>query len=323
SYSWDLGNGTTSVQNNPVGTYTAAGDYAIEFIATNTFGCRDTLERIFSAYAIPEADFVPLPEEGCDPLTVEFDNLSRFSTNAYWAFSDGGASTDFEPTYVFRGPGNYSVQLISSHRDVCFDTLQLDDIIWVKPSPVANFTFVEILTMPPSGMFRFTDASQDAVEWDWDFGDGGESDEKNPEHRYYSNGPKIVTLLVTSLNGCTDDTSQIVTPTGMKGLFIPNAFTPEAGMGDVTVFKPQGVGLREYEIEVYSPYGQLLWQSDKLNEGRPADPWDGTFQGQLLPQDVYTWKVTRAVFEDGTIWPGNFDAGTGAGKWVGSVILIR
>jgi gliding motility-associated-like protein len=115
----------------------------------------------------------------------------------------------------------------------------------------------------------------------------------------------------------------VVIPTGMKGLFIPNAFTPTAGAGDVTLFKPKGVGLKEYEIEVYSPYGQLLWHSDQLNEGQPAEAWDGTFQGQLLPQDVYTWKVTRAVFEDGTLWPGNFDAGTGAGKWVGSVTLIR
>jgi PKD repeat protein len=323
SYIWDLGNGATSVQNNPVGIYNTAGDYTVELIAVNTFGCRDTLERIFSAYSIPEADFIPVPDEGCDPLTVQFDNLSRFSTNAFWSFSDGGVSTDFNPTYVFRGPGSYGAQLIASHRDVCFDTLHLNDIISVNPSPVANFSFVEILTMPPSGMFKFTDASQDAVQWDWDFGDGGTSDEKNPEYRYYSNGPKVVTLLVTSLNGCTDDTSQVVTPTGMKGLFIPNAFTPEAGSGDVTRFKPQGVGLKEFEIEVYSPYGQLLWRSDKLNEGQPAEPWDGTFQGQLLPQDVYTWKVTRAIFEDGTIWPGNFDAGTGAGKWVGSVILIR
>ncbi len=323
SYAWNLGNGVTSVQNDPSTTYNTAGDYTVQLIAVNTFGCRDTLQRIFSAYAIPEADFRYTPEDGCDPLTVQFENLSRFSTNAYWRFSDGGVATDFSPAYIFRGPGSYGAQLIASHRDVCFDTLQLDDIIWVEPSPVANFTFVEILTMPPSGMFRFTDASQDAVQWAWDFGDGGESDEQNPEHRYFSNGPKVVTLLVTSPNGCTDDTSRVVIPTGMKGLFIPNAFTPTAGAGDVTMFMPKGVGLKAYEIEVYSPYGQLLWRSDKLNEGQPAEPWNGTFQGQLLPQDVYTWKVTRAVFEDGTVWPGNFDAGTGAGKWVGSVTLIR
>ncbi|MFZ4633942.1 MAG: PKD domain-containing protein [Saprospiraceae bacterium] len=323
SYSWDLGNGSTSVQNNPTTTYTAAGDYTVQLIAVNTFGCRDTTQSIFSAYAIPEADFQYTPDDGCDPLTVQFENLSRFSTNAYWRFSNGGVSTEFSPAYIFHGPGSYGAQLIASHRDVCFDTLQLDDIIWVEPSPVANFTFVEILTMPPSGIFKFTDASLDAIQWDWEFGDGGESDAQNPEHRYFSNGPKMVTLLVTSPNGCTDDTSQVVIPTGMKGLFIPNAFTPTAGVGDVTLFKPKGVGLKEYEIEVYSPYGQLLWRSDQLNEGQPAEAWDGTFQGQLLPQDVYTWKVTRAVFEDGTLWPGNFDAGTGAGKWVGSVTLIR
>jgi gliding motility-associated-like protein len=212
---------------------------------------------------------------------------------------------------------------VASHRDVCFDTLGLSDIITIHPSPVANFSYFENLTVPPSGMFQFTDESVDAVEWDWDFGDGEISSYQNPEHRYYYNGPKEVTLLVTSENQCTDDTTRIIIPSDMKGLFVPNAFTPFAGEGDARVFRPRGVGLKEYEIEIYSPYGQLLWRSDKLDEGRPAESWDGTFRGEMMPQDVYTWKVTRAVFDDGTIWPGNFDYGAGAGKKIGSVTLIR
>jgi PKD repeat protein len=323
SYAWKLGNNTTSVQNNPSVAYLQAGDYTIQLIATNTFACKDTLEQVLSAYAIPEAKFEWDPAEGCAPLKVQFNNQSLYSTQAYWHFSDQQSSTDFSPAHTFQTAGFYGAQLIASHRNVCFDTLDLKDIIWVKPSPYANFSFVENLTMPPSGEFKFTDLSVDAVQWDWDFGDMGTSDAQNPEHRYYYNGPKIVRLLVTSENECTDDTLQVVNPTFMKGLFIPNAFTPGLNVGDAALFKPKGVGLVSYEIEVYSPFGQLLWRSDKLDEGRPAEAWDGTYDGKLMPQDVYTWKVNKVVFDNGTLWPGNFDAGTGAGKKVGSVTLIR
>ena len=322
-YTWNFGNGGMSVLNDPATTYTMSGDYTVQLIAVNSFGCRDTVAQPFSAYDIPVADFTWTPEDGCAPLEVQFTNLSLFSTNAFWTISNGAVSTEFSPTQWFYTPGIYGATLIASHRDVCFDTFQLDDIIFVKPSPWANFTFVEIATTPPSGMFEFTDQSIDDVAWDWDFGDGSSSDEENPSHRYFSNGAKVVTLVVTSENGCTDDTSQVVTPTSMRGLFIPNAFTPGLNGDLASKFWPQGVGLKEYKIAVYSSFGQELWSSDKLNEGQPAEGWDGTYKDELLPQDVYVWKVITAVFEDGTVWEGNFDYGTGSGKKVGSVTLIR
>jgi PKD repeat protein len=322
-YLWDMGNGSTSVQNNPSAQYVNAGDYTVKLTATNAFSCKNTAQQIISAYSVPVADFSWTPDVACAPADISFDNISLYTTNSYWRFSDGGSSVADNPVHTFQFPGIYGATLVASHRDVCFDTLSLADIVTVHPSPVANFSYFENLTVPPSGMFQFTDESVDAVEWDWDFGDGEISSDQNPEHRYYYNGPKEVTLLVTSENQCTDDTTRIIIPSDMKGLFVPNAFTPFAGEGDARVFRPRGVGLKEYEIEIYSPYGQLLWRSDKLDEGRPAESWDGTFRGEMMPQDVYTWKVTRAVFDDGTIWPGNFDYGAGAGKKIGSVTLIR
>jgi PKD repeat protein len=322
-YVWDMGNGSTSVQNNPSAQYINAGDYTVKLTATNAFSCKNTVQQTVSAYSIPVADFNWTPDIACAPAEISFDNVSLYTTKSYWRFTDGGSSVIDNPVHTFQLPGIYGATLVASHRDVCFDTLSLASIITIHPSPVASFSYFENLTVPPSGMFQFTDESVDAVEWDWDFGDGEISSDQNPEHRYYYNGPKEVTLLVTSENQCTDDTTRIIIPSDMKGLFVPNAFTPFAGEGDARVFRPRGVGLKEYEIELYSPYGQLLWRSDKLDEGRPAESWDGTFRGEMMPQDVYTWKVTRAVFDDGTIWPGNFDYGVGAGKKIGSVTLIR
>src|SRR5690606_42025499 len=54
----------------------------------------------------------------------------------------------------------------------------------------------------------------------------------------------------------------------------------EQGIGEVRLFKPKGVGLKEYHIRVFSPYGQLIWESRKIEDGQPVEAWDGTYNGQ-------------------------------------------
>ncbi|MEL7339629.1 MAG: hypothetical protein AAGM67_04015, partial [Bacteroidota bacterium] len=69
-------------------------------------------------------------------------------------------------------------------------------------------------------------------------------------------------------------------------------------------FWPKGVGLREYEIAIYTIWGDRVWHSSSLQDGIPNEWWDGTLDGQLASVDVFVWKVHRAVFEDGREWDG-------------------
>ena len=316
SFEWHFGDGAgSSPLNNPMHTYDNTGDFLVQLIAKNAFGCLDTADNTFNAYAQPIADFEWSPEKGCVPLTVHFESLSTDATTANWVFSDGGTSDSLAGAYyTFYQSGKFGAMLMVSHRGVCFDTLDTSNIIDVLPSPTANFSFAETLTIPPSGMFTFTDLSIDAVKWLWEFDDGDSSEIQNPMHRYFQNDPQLVKLTVWAANGCPDDTIRSVTPTRMSGLFIPDAFTPGLPNGDASKFLPKGVGLAIYHIAVYSSYGTLLWQSDAIAEGEPAEFWDGTFKGEPMPQDVYTWKLINAVFDDGKLFDG---------QRVGSVTLIR
>ena len=90
------------------------------------------------------------------------------------------------------------------------------------------------------------------------------------------------------------------------------------------VFKPKGMNLRDYHVMVFDKWGHLIWESKLLtDDGRymPLEGWDGTFNGQLMPQDVYMWKIS-ATFKNGKSWEGS-DTGKGSTTTMGPVTLIR
>lgn len=90
-----------------------------------------------------------------------------------------------------------------------------------------------------------------------------------------------------------------------KGLFVPNAFSPTNTNIGVRLFKPVGINLLKYHLQIFNTWGELLWESDKLDDqGRPVEGWDGIFKDQLCPQGTYMWRID-AIFNDGTIWPGS------------------
>ena len=57
----------------------------------------------------------------------------------------------------------------------------------------------------------FTDSTQNAVSWFWDFGDGNTSNVQNPTHNYTQPGEYKVYLNTTNSNGCSDATSKTLT----------------------------------------------------------------------------------------------------------------
>lgn len=71
-------------------------------------------------------------------------------------------------------------------------------------------------------------------------------------------------------------------------IWIPNAFTPDRDeyyknedFGPVITFP-----YAKYEFYVYNRWGQLIFQSDDVN-----NRWDGTFLGEVVPQGTYAWLI--------------------------------
>ncbi len=318
-YEWKLEDIVFSTLTNPSLTFTEAGTYQVHLEAFNQFACTDTYTLDIEIFELPVAAIDLEGLEDCGSLEVAFNNTSSFAMDYQWDFGDGHSSTVADPVHEYTVPGSYDVQLIASINGDCHDTLQLSEVITVHPEPVANF---EAVPTSNDGTYDITNLSENADSYYWEFSDGATSTVEHPTHRFLSNAIQQIYLEASNQYGCVDDTLVSFTPDFVKGLFLPNAFSPEQGIGDVRLFKPKGIGLKEYRLQIYSTYGLLLWESTELDEeGRPAEGWDGIVDGKLMPQDVYVWKC-KGIFRDGTTWQG-VEKENGEYKMMGSLVLLR
>jgi len=301
-YSWNDGFGNIFNTSSPVFTYNNPGNFPIMLIVANSFGCTDTAIHNFEVYINPIAAFSLSADAGCPPLSVDFTDLSTGALEYYWTFGDSAASNLSNPSHIYYETGNYDVMLIVTGAGGCTDTIIINPAVNVFPTPVAGFTWNYEDPYDPDGNILFTNMSQSAIYYDWTFGDGNTSTQTNPTNNYQNSGNFLVTLMVENGYGCTDTVFEYIEPEMDNGLYVPNAMIIGFD-GDAGLFFPKGRGLEQYECFVFDKWGNLLWSSSKLEEGRPAEGWDGKYNGQNVPQGAYVWLV-NAVFENGNIWEG-------------------
>jgi hypothetical protein len=262
----------------------------VQLLASNTFGCQDEFQRSFRIVPQPLADFAPILIDDCAPQTVVFDNATLNATDYYWDFGNGEISTDANPVIEYNEAGSYNVSLVATYDGLCLDSLQLSGSVNLLPRPVAAFSW-ELPTDIYRGIVLFNNESTGADNYFWDFGNGVSSTETDPVHDYEQNGSWQVELVASSLNGCTDTARVDVNPDFMYDIFFPNALSPESGSGDVRVFKPAGIGLASWTLEIFSPWGQRVFVSEELSEDQPAAAWDGRYKEEILPQGAYAYKA--------------------------------
>jgi len=220
SYQWDLGDGSTSTDVQPVHTYLNPGlgtvVYPVTLVAANAFGCQDTANASVLVYPAPVAQFTPSTLAGCEPLSVTFTDQSIGATALEWHFGDGtilsAGTGNVAHTYSNPGgaPAFMDVLLVATSAVGCVDstTVQLQ----VYPAVEAAFS------APPEGCspltLQLTDAGAGGSNWLWDMGDGTMLVGNSVSHTFVNTGStdisRTITLVVTSPYGCTDTVQQVV-----------------------------------------------------------------------------------------------------------------
>lgn len=215
SWSWDFGDGGTSIEQNPQHTFVTPGMYNV-LLEVETATCiNDTVLEV-QVLPTPDSDFSADVLAGCSPFEAAFTNESNGAVNYTWLFGDGGGSAEENPVHTFTNFGNadsvYTVQLIASTAFGCTDTSSLE--VTVFPGAQALFqTFYTpgCAPMPAS----FLNNSQNATAYSWDFGDGSPvSNEENPTHDFENTTPFLqnytVELAALTPNGCNDTSTAVV-----------------------------------------------------------------------------------------------------------------
>ena len=93
--------------------------------------------------------------------------------------------------------------------------------------------------------------------------------------------------------GCINNDTVEVNLNG--NLFVPNTFTPnDDGANDF--FEIKGEYINNYEIWIYTRWGELVFNSKNIN-----DSWDGYYKNLPAIIDGYIWKIEYTDFEKNKI----------------------
>jgi len=306
TYLWNFGDGTTSNSASVTShTYATYGVYQIKLTVTHTV-CSQTQTQSVTILAIPPiVDFSADPTVGCEPLTVQFTNLTQYAdpSTYLWDFGDGSTSQLINPSHTYLSAGKYSVSLSATNATGQNISNAKANFIEVDVRPLASFKVTPDTVFIPGGILYTVNFSEHATSYSWDFGDGSTSIDVRPEHTYTKDGSYTITLIASNEFNCSDTAKVTNAVTVRKGnqILIPNAFSPSlhgagAGDGKNDVFLPVMSGVVQFEMLVFNRWGQLLFESRSSTQG-----WDGYYNGKLCEQDVYMYKLTIVTDTGATV----------------------
>jgi len=282
-YQWLYSNGDIDTLPNPGNkTFTAPGKYQLTLLAISDKQCRDSIIKNLTIYPSPELDFEV--NDVCGSDSARFFNPSKVSTgriiNWEWDLGDGTTSTQKRPIHFYNSFGDYSVRLIGITNLGCPDTLFKANVVKVKPAPTSFFNTTLLNQRSNETTYDFTELSQGADNFFWNFDRGQTSREKNPRFIFRDTGTYQIILTVSNNDDCFAHYDTIITIIPDIEVFIPNAFSPN-GDGINDLFPLLDDRVDEYELFIYNRWGE------KMFETQQSDLWDGTFRGERLPAGVY------------------------------------
>lgn len=211
-YNWLFGDGSslTTTEQIVSHTYTEAGTYSPTLIVVDNLGCIDTLRNLHSVEVFgPKAYFSNLPGT-CVNGTITFRDSSiavaGYPINEWvWDFGDGKTQAYTTPPFqhTYDTAGNFDVKLRLTDTRGCYDTL-VKPLAVLITNPKALFIIPDSVKCSGNGV-HFVNQSQGVnLSYNWEFGDGDVSSEKDPVHVYSTEGTYPTRLTVTDLFGCTD-----------------------------------------------------------------------------------------------------------------------
>lgn len=286
---------TTSIELRFSMPVTTQGRYTVQPVTANGLYDECGLEITapvpamqFSVEPGVSARFAFSSTETCNGTQISFSHNGANNVNSWnWNFGLSGSSPDREPVQFFSTGGVQQVQLIVSNG-FCMDTTTSD--IPVAQPLQARFETNKVIC-PEDTLTILNQSSGDADQWNWQFGNGVQSNLAMPRSIRLQPQPLSALLPVTliarnSRTGCSDTVRQFVQVLSNCRVVLPAAFTPNNdGLNDVFgLINTEFIGAMR--LSIYNRQGQLVFYStDKTKK------WDGRLNGQMQDHGVYVWLL--------------------------------
>lgn len=300
-YEWYKGDSLILGADQPSYVASEIGEFSV--VGFNRKNC----PAISNVVSVDYPEFPPLllnsPLVGCTP--GQSVNISEavigFDLEQYdYLLTGFGQSWENEEMYAISESGLYQIQV--KHKDLsCYSPTEDLEVIILEEELKANFDFVVEGTdirgdaeggIFPDDVIALSDLSDQAVIWEWDFGDGSSSSSQNPTHVFGKKGVYQISLTIANELGCQASFSKELAITRSYRLMFPTGFTPLST--ENKTFVPKYKGLVSIEFLIFNSWGDLIFQtSDLATEG-----WDGQFSGDLADAGFYIFRF-NGVSTDG------------------------
>jgi gliding motility-associated-like protein len=208
--------------------------------------------------------------------------LGPYGSPAGGTYSGTGVTANtFSPSTA--GVGTYSI-VYTYTNPVTTCTQSTNGPIIVRPLPAPAFVASPSVSTLANAAIHFVDQSPDAVDWNWQFGDGDSLLHiQNPTHTYNDTGTFIITLTTQNQYGCqlSDSNNVVIGPDLL--FFIPTAFSPNGDGNNDMFYGGSGFGFYQFHMVIFDRWGNAIFETTDHSKG-----WDGS----NASQGVYIYHIT-------------------------------
>lgn len=269
-----------------INDHAAQGIYSLS--VTNKNNCVATTTLALSVFDPSQVMINSRFNNLCAPYCTEFQvkELSGAPLMSQEFKIDNTILKDSIKTYCFYEGRNYHAIVNFTDSNTCVSSASL--LITAYPRPDADFEYTP--DRPVAGIDKvifYNTTKGDGLEtWRWYLMQDSTFLQDKEVSAYYEYAGKYpVTLIAKNKWGCLDTVIKLVVINDEYNLYVPDAFTPNGdGLNDL--FQPKGQGIANYSLEIFSRWGEQIFQTTSFYEG-----WDGTFKGKPCKTDIYIWKI--------------------------------
>lgn len=288
AWSWNLGDGSTDVLQNPSYMYVEPGSYPVTLTVTTDKGCERSLTKSAVVNLVPIAPIVR-NDSACFGSDAILFAMTPSGVKVNWY----NTPTDSLPFHV----GNqYALPNLTSNHQYYVQAVQIagackSPILQVNAQVFEdshqNLQLSDSLVFVPNAIVSFAVTSDiTIVSYQWNFGDKTSSNSATPVHQYQYPGLYQVKVKTIDKNGCEKELEKVIVVKEVYGIHVPSAFTPNGDLVNDEFF----VGyfqVLHFRIDIYNRWGQAVFSSEN-----PDFRWDGKTQnGKDCPEDVYVYKI--------------------------------